>query len=150
MKKQKKSVSKGSGRMDNKKALEYININDHLLNDYGNIQNMVDEAMRKKAMQKIFKSVNGLQGACTHPYVMVSHLLDGEVEYTCLVCGRMEAYFPPEVVINAMDGTIIEDENLEEEAVKKLKSYLMEEPSLSEEEIRENLRKDMIVLGQKR
>ena len=136
--------------MDNKKALEYININDHLLNDYGNIQNMVDEAMRKKAMQKIFKSVNGMQGSCTHPYVVASHPLGGEVEYTCLVCGRLESYFPPEVVINTMDGTIIEDENLEEEAVKKLKSYLMEEPSLSEEEIRENLRKDMIVLGQKR
>lgn len=130
--------------MNNKQVLEFIKISDGLLSDYGNALRIEGKKLRKKTIRKIFNSANKLQNACIHPYVMASNPLGtNEVEYTCLVCGRIMNNCAPEKVINITENGLIEGDVEEEYAVSELKKYLEAEPALSEVEIREALRKDL-------
>ena len=138
--------------MNNKQVLEIIDISNHLLKGYGDITRMTDKDKQEKARKKMDKSVGQMQKRCTHPYIMASVPLDAkEAEYTCLVCGKELEQVPDlDKVVNQSGVDVIEDFGLEDRAVNILREYLQTESALSEEEIREALRKDVIDLVHKR
>ena len=72
------------------------------------------------------------------------------MEYTCLVCGKVIGGTTPGHVVNLTEDGLIEGDDALEYAVGQLKGYLEMEPALSEVEIREALRNDLIELAKQR
>ena len=137
--------------MDNKQVLSYILNTDQLLNDFGNITRMENKNNRKREYRRIFTEAQKMQRSCYDPYLFATRIAGSDkVKYTCLVCGKVIDGATLGHVVNITEGGIIDGDIEEEYAVSQLKKYLTMEPSLSETEIREALKKDLIEFSRQR
>ena len=131
--------------MDNKQVLSYILNTDQLLNDFGNITRMENKNNRKREYRRILTEAQKMQRSCYDPYLFATRIAGSDkMEYTCLVCGKVIGGTTLGHVVNLTENGLVEGDDVEEYAVSRLKDYLVTEPPLSEAEIREALRNDIV------
>ena len=137
--------------MDNKTALKFILATDKLLNDFGNLTRTPDSKARNIQRAKIDAEKHKMQRVCYDPYLFARTTLGSDkMEYTCLICGKVIGGTTLGHVVNLSENGLIEGDDVESYAVEQLKKYLMMTPPLSEVEIREALRNDLIDFARQR
>ena len=137
--------------MNNKQVLNFILTTEQLLCDYGEVTIIDSKQEKKKELRRIFSEAQKMQRDCYDPYLFATRALNNdEVEYTCLVCGKIIGGTNPLHVVNLTEKGLIEGDDALEYAVNKLKKYLEVDPPLSEVEIREALRRDLMEFAKQR
>lgn len=137
--------------MDNKQVLQFILTTDQLLNNFGDITRMENKHERRREYQRVLGEAQKMQRVCYDPYLFATKPIGSDkMEYTCLVCGKVIGGTTPGHVVNLTEDGLIEGDDALEYAVGQLKGYLEMEPALSEVEIREALRNDLIELAKQR
>ena len=151
MKKQKTCVSKGVVRMNNEMVLRFVLATDQLLNDLGNLTGIENGNDKKREYRRILSEAQKMQRVCYDPYLFATKDIGSDkMEYTCLVCGKVIGGTTLGHVVNLTEDGLIEGDDALEYAVSQLKQYLVMEPALSEVEIREALRNDLIEFARQR
>ena len=137
--------------MDNQTVLQYILTTDQLLNDLGNVTRMENKAEREAKKIQIKVQKQKMQRSCYDPYLFAKTSLGSDkMEYTCLVCGKVIGGTSLSHVVNLSANGLIEGDDALWYAVNQLKKYLEMDPALTEVEIREAIRSDLIEFARQR